>query len=739
MLAICLSLAAALAGADASFRDGFEGGAAAQEWALEGWGAAVGHSLDVVRDAPHGGSSCMRLSYGGEGDPQLPGRMLRRLPAEPYRGRRVVLRVALRAEHGAGRAFLRADFAAAPSELVAGTTREPVRTEGWTVVEVVGEVPRGAAELEIAVSHEGRGRMWVDDVELAVLEGPPKPEPGPPAELSERAVTNLAVLGRLAAILRFFHPSDEAASAEWGDLVRTGVLAVEDAKSSAELCGILQAHFAPVAPTARIFLKGRLPDRADDALDAPPGDGGFAIVADVWRGPSGAAERAGEFAREREAIPWTGKVPPGTQRPNKPRDFDLGASAVARVPLALWADERGTLPHGETEPPPRALLCPEDRASRIAVALLAWGRLQHFSPLLAEGHPEWEGALEEVVAAASRAVDGRELLAALRALTAELLDGQADVDHPLGWPTTRVPIRWDWIGEKLVVTAAATDELNAIGLAPGDVVQRIGERKAADVFLEACAHQSGATTQRIRTRALEALLGYRRMEPVQILAQKPDGKMVPISYKDPSERPAFAAPRPAEGAQLAPGVRYLNLARVRPDRLAAALAALSDAKTLVLDVRDGLADLGSADVLAHVIEEPARGVELRVPVVRRPDLEKLEWDVVRADVAPAEPRVAARVVVVADGGVVGEAEAFVALVRAHGLGTIVGETTGGTFGPVARDELPAGYVLTWTAAVASVPGKESPLGVGVEPQVAVPRRAGGTDDLLDAALRVGRE
>src|SRR5690349_16189161 len=76
-------------------------------------------------------------------------------------------------------------------------------------------------------------------------------------------------------LVRFFHPSDAVAAADWNRVAVAGVSAVRD---SADLAGGLEGFFRPLAPTLRVRAGGERP-ATPAALLAPAGDA--RIVA--WR------------------------------------------------------------------------------------------------------------------------------------------------------------------------------------------------------------------------------------------------------------------------------------------------------------------------------------------------------------------------------------------------------------------------------------------------------------------------
>ncbi len=752
MLEIALTLAVSLAGDGPGFRSTFEnlpGGKLPATWKLDGFGYEEGYRGSVALDAPFEGRYCMKLFFEGEGEgePAGSGKLYHPIDAGPYRGKRVFLRAAVRVlDPGtSARILLRGETKAGRSSLVAGTSDEPIHGPDWAIYEVTGGVAADLALLELGVVHSGRGRVLVDAIELGILGDLPKLEVLPPAELDDRAVTNLAALGRLLAFLRYFHPSDQVAAADWSALARSSVVLAEQAEGSIELAATLQDHFSAVAPTLRLFAKGRVPDRPSPALDEPNGPG-HSIVRCVHEGlDTGGAPHG--FSSGRESVPWEGRVPIGFARPQKPKDYDIGASVLARLPTTLFADAEGTLPHADS---PAAVqeeahdsataMTTDDRATRIAAVLLGWDVLEYFAPLMDKKSADWQVALETAIRGAAQAKDEGELLAALRRMVAETFDGQASVQHRSDWRESSVPVRWEWIEEKLVVTAIASDERSKIGIGRGDVVLRVGKLAAEKALLEECSLFAGATTQRIRARALESMLRRKRLEPVQMRINTTAGRGVDIDYKDEFARPVITHGRPAVLAEIASGIRYVDLSRVRDSSVAEVIAGLADAKGVVFDLRDGLRGLSRGALIAHLVQKPVRDVTWRIPIAKRPDADKLEWKDVSGKIAPVAPQLGGAVAFLADGSVVGEAEALLVLVRDHRLGEIVGEPTGGTIGLTNRIVLPGGYRLEWTATDAVPPSRQGIHGVGIAPTTPAQRTLegakAGRDEFIEKAIEV---
>ena len=120
-----------------------------------------------------------------------------------------------------------------------------------------GAAPPGwaqpAAELGyVGMMSIGAGRAWLDDTSFEVL-GAVGEGAEPARPLSERGVENLAAFTRLLGYVRFFHPSDGVAEADWERLALAGVQRVEGAAGPEELARALEELFRPLAPSVRVY------------------------------------------------------------------------------------------------------------------------------------------------------------------------------------------------------------------------------------------------------------------------------------------------------------------------------------------------------------------------------------------------------------------------------------------------------------------------------------------------------
>jgi C-terminal processing protease CtpA/Prc len=107
-------------------------------------------------------------------------------------------------------------------------------------------------------------------------------------------------------------------------------------------------------------------------------------------------------------------------------------------------------------------------------------------------------------------------------------------------------------------------------------------------------------------------------------------------------------------------------------------------------------------------------------------------------VAPATPRLTARLIILSGGAAISAAETTLGVVEGNRLGDIVGEPSAGTNGRINPFDLPGGYTVNWTGVLTQKRDGTQHHGVGILPTVPVsPTVAGiraGRDEVLERAI-----
>jgi hypothetical protein len=135
--------------------------------------------------------------------------------------------------------------------------------------------------------------------------------------------------------------------------------------------------------------------------------------------------------------------------PQKPFSADLSGGVSILLPIALYADARGTLPHRSTvsqnpEAPPSVRFSGSDRATRLADVALSWNIFQHFYPYFDVVKADWPHELTKALDSAATDSDEKAFLNTLRRMVAALHDGHGGV-YQASDATGAAPVIFGWV------------------------------------------------------------------------------------------------------------------------------------------------------------------------------------------------------------------------------------------------------------------------------------------------------
>jgi len=704
----------------------------------KGWlnpGAPNGYTVRLTDQNPKSGSLCAVIEFTGQGQPSGYGNLMQTVDATPYRGKQIRFKAAVRTgstgNQGQAQLWMRVDRMAGAMGFFENMGDRPITSPQWGYFEIVGDIEEDAKALSFGVLLLGRGSVWADDVSIEILGNANKLPAEAARSLSDRGLPNLVAFCRLFGYVRHFYPGDEPARTDWESFAIEGVRAVEAAKTSAELVETLTNLFRPVAPTVQVYLADKPPQASH--VTSPTSNHATVRVR-VWRHHGfGTGATNSIYRSERVVVDM-----PVAKVPN-PYEAGLGGGLRCRVPLTLIA---GTDEKALPSPPARKRRTGDDRATRIADVILAWNVFQHFYPYFDVVKTDWSVALETALRSAATDADAAAFGNTLRRLVAALHDGHGHAYSPLAGPTFPVPVSWDWIADRLVVTHVPKTQGQEI--ARGDVVIAIDGEPVAQALAEAESLISGATPQWIRFNALRELGSGNKDKPVTLEIEsygKPGTSHQVILKRDLSPMD-LDEPRPEKIKELEPGIFYVDLNAISDNDWNTALPQLSRARGIVFDMR-GYPSKLSPDFLSYLSKKSMTSAQWHIPVVAFPDRNDIqferggEWDL-----RPKAPYLTAKKAFITDGRAISYAESCMGIVEYYKLGEIVGGPTAGTNGNVNPFTLPGGYRLVWAGMKVLKHDGSQHHGVGISPTIPVSRTRGGVaagrDELLERAVQAVR-
>jgi hypothetical protein len=725
VLAIMLAVQAAQpALRNGGFEEGDSTGVPAG-WVAGPTNAAAGYRVTLSEDSPKGGARAALVAREPGATGAGFGNIMQRLDAAPFRDRRVTLRASVRVAPGSrAQLWMRVDRAGGVTGFFDNMGDRPIMSPSWAEYRIEGNVHGDAESIFLGMMLPGDGKAWLDDVSIESVALTVRPA-APPRPFTGRGLDNVVAFSRLLGYVRYFHPSDQAARADWDTLAIESVSAVEAANSPAALAHLLEECFRAVAPTVRVFT-GTAPPLSPELAPSPA-----ARRVVMWK-HRGVGLRPGNVYASERLMPEVagGTLPDGIADPAAPLVVDLGAGVRAAVPLALWSDGTATLPRGEAPRPAPVSTSAADRATRLGAVVIAWNVFQHFYPYFDVVQADWPASLRAALTSAAEDTEG-SFDSTLRKLVADLHDGHGGVNSGRGAGRGVLPVAWDWIGGELVITEVGTGET---GLRRGDAIKAIDGKPVATALAAEERLISSATPQWRRYRALnELLLGPAGDATLSVAA---DGEVSDVRLRRIPGTPVLER-RPDKITELRPGIFYVDPTRLSDQEFTAALPQLGRAKGLVFEMR-GYPRL-SPMFIQHIIGTPVQSAQWLVPVVTRPDRQGVTWDAAgRWNLLPKAPRLAAPVVFITDGRAISYAESCMGIVEHYRLGEIVGAPTAGTNGNVNPLTLPGGYTVSWTGMKVLKHDGSRHHGVGIQPTIPVSRTIKGAregrDELLERAI-----
>jgi C-terminal processing protease CtpA/Prc len=687
----------------------------------------AGYSVTLTDESPATGKRCAVIASSTPS--QAFGNAMQSLDAAPYRGHRVTYRARVRASPGSrAQLWLRVDRPGGAMGAFDNMGDRPITSSTWAEYRIEADIATDALAIAFGVMLPGEGRIWFDSASLEFTALEPRPA-DPPRAVAGRGLDNLVAFTRLFGYVRYFHPSDQAAAANWDRLAIDGVRVVEKATTPHELAAALEGLFRPIAPTVRLFTGPKPPPLPTDLVK--PKVGGPRVIA--WK-HTGLAQGQAQFqiySSVRETRDLVGGAAPSDVDPGKPVVLDLPGGVRASVPIALWSDGTGTLPKSPAGSPPRPMsMTAADRSTRIADIVIAWNIFQHFYPYFDVVSVDWPAVLRESLASAAVA-DEQGFLQVLRKFVAAIQDGHGRIAGG-ATPPGSLPFTWDWIENNLVITHAPG---GPNGLRRGDVVVTIDRQPAAAALAALERTISGATPQWLRFRAL-ADLGMGGPDSEVVLQVRTGSEPVrEVRLRRGVQR--VSEPRPEAIGEVRTGVFYVDLDRATEQQWKNALPSVAEAKAVVFDLR-GYPRM-SPVFIQHIIDSPVQSARWQVPVITRPDRQMVTYlESGRWNLQPLAPRLKGRLAFVTDGRAISYAESCLGIVEHYKLAAIVGAPTAGTNGNVNPFKLPGGYTVSWTGMKVLKHDGSRHHGVGILPTIPVSRTIAGVtagrDELLERAI-----
>ncbi|CEG26185.1 Peptidase family S41 [Bacillus sp. B-jedd] len=569
----------------------------------------------------------------------------------------------------------------------------------------------------------------------------------------DRTIENVEAFGRLYGYVRYFHPSDEAASLDWNRFGIFGVSKVKSAQNEKELKTALEELFLPIAPTLSLYLEGEKPPKKSvKKTDA--------VIAWQHHGPPGMYGSLYKSKRVPASIVNGGYAfEEGSLFADYPQLEEkyygkLGKSLRFSLPLILYTDNGQTL--GTTKKSWKAYenlkvelaalnsgLTSESDNFRYAGVVSTWNMLEHFFPspyLIVPFYPSVEeNALHldgQLAISLREAADAKGLFEYVNVLS-RLMEKTGDVQASYSFlnltkDTRRMQFSLDFVEDKVVVTEASLSPI----LRLGDVLHTINGVEV-NRYVDSLSETIPGPPHFKKWRALDAILDLDQAEVTYSrngekntvkLGSDSYGVFSGLTWKNPYK-------------DLGNGVYYINLATDAREPFHNNLNGLMNASGVIFDMRSpAYDDAFFEEIIGHLTEKPIVGPGKRIMQVIYPHRENATFVEKQESMQPVPPAFKGKAIFLVSSETIGQPELYLSSIKDHQLGTIVGQPTAGAFGDYQIYQIAESLRGTMTASDTLNKDRISIMSIGIQPDVLVERTlegvAKGKDETLDMAIEL---
>lgn len=547
-----------------------------------------------------------------------------------------------------------------------------------------------------------------------------------PQPLTTRETRNLTAFTKLVGSVKYFYPNRHTARLSWETVLVRSIPAVRRARTDAALARTLDSLLRPLAPEVRISVGPAAP-AAPVSVPAGTGPGYY------WEHHGLGLDKTG-LPVLRVMLRLAGLPYASTIRSASGAVADsLFPGEQRRYEASLTDSVRLDLPLVLTEAQYRQRLAPQlgrrvrrlsavTPGQRLATVMLTWNIVQHFYPYRAVlARARWEAGLPLALQQATQATTEAGLLAACRTLLARLPDRHVAIG-----PKTRTGLRivdppWALrlgLVEDRVVMQQVPAALRA-AVAAGAVLthangQPVG--RLLDTLQRMVPAASPAVARRLATELLLTHLAAKAPAATFTLRDSL-GHSTDLRWTFRQLRGSLYHQLPPV-RELAPGLVYVDAARLRYTDFQRALPQLQAARGLILDLRQR-PHYDLLRILPHFTHQPLQPDSLTMPVLRQPDFRHAAFAGESSGPRPPQlPFIAAPKVFLTGPHTFSYGETVAELVRRHRVGVLLGQPTGGTNGEMNFAAIGRAYLMSWTGRrVVSRSGTYQ--GVGLTPDVPV--------------------
>ncbi|MCX6155592.1 MAG: S41 family peptidase [Candidatus Kapabacteria bacterium] len=424
---------------------------------------------------------------------------------------------------------------------------------------------------------------------------------------------------------------------------------------------------------------------------------------------------------------------------NEPYWFDTFSNVSAVMPLNLYIDSLGTLPHpvsvsSDLSKSRSHAFIPnyQDRLSRLYTVIRLYNIIKHFS------YNDYN--LTEFNKTALAAIQKASLDTSLTAFSQtlkELLYSYKDGFLKI-WNSDQVndfslPFLWEYVMDKLIVTQT---ENNFTKIESGSEIIEINGEKTQDLINRIISTEIGISNKDKIKRGLANIRIGKENDTVNLKVCKKDSSIIKDNYKKNVSVNSIIEKRLDPIAEIDSNIYYFDLTRLSELEFRKTFLNLQNALGFVFDLRGNTET--NENLLGLFTKNPLKSINWKIPVFTKPDRRLISYNYTETSYAAPKLFFSGQVAFLTDSRTIGNSVDILGIARENTIGKIFGTKTAPFDGNEIIVRLPCNFYLSMTGFAAKFDKIPNINMNGIEPDIFIERKVNdiidGRDELIGTAL-----
>lgn len=517
---------------------------------------------------------------------------------------------------------------------------------------------------------------------------------------------------KLYGIVRYFHPSDEAAELDWYAFGAYGVEEILKTKNLQEFEKKLKELFIPIAPS--LSFEGK--KYHWDTLNLYPVywvHNGLGLGSIPYKGIK-------TYFSNRFNKDTLDSLKRGPVNTNPYYTLNLSNNLTITIPIIVYTNGNHTLPvidslhfNQMVKNINKVYLTDFDRNISLVNIIIIWNIFRHFYPYQKEIEINWNKILESGLKEAYSNKTENDHLLTLRKFTAVFQDGHIKISNSKikDLDDYALPVSWKWIDNQLVVNKI----MNSVkGIEKGDIIQKINGQTVKNYMDSTGQYISGSKQWRQWAALQEGLKGSKGSK-ITLLFN--DGKKIELSreYLYQKNHNFYSREDTIMFKELKSNILYLNLDKITKYQFYQQYDKIKSFHKIILDLR-GYPNKGVREMLTNFFPNKFFNDVFFKPLIKEPELRGVEWKGGRW-LYKLTDSLQAKIVLLVDERCISYAESVTSYLKENKYVTILGHSTAGANGNVNRIKLADNFFMTFTGMKVKNPDGSQFFTIGVQPDI----------------------